>query len=97
MIYKALEGKAERLAGSYFESGGRGGEERPEDLIAFLDRGNWDQTRTTRAKSELNNMIMGQKQTWNSFYPQWANKLKAAMGDAWPDDVKISLLRGTLN
>ena len=97
MIYKALEGKAQKRAGAYFESGGRGGEEKPEDFIAFLDRGNWDQTRATRAKSELNDMKMGLKQSWSSFYPQWANKLTEATGDMWPDDVKVSLLRATLN
>lgn len=97
MIYKSLEGKAQKQAASYFESGGVGGRERPEDFIAFLDRGNWDQTRTSRAKSELNEMRMGPKQKWGSFYNQWANKLTEASGDTWPDDVKVSLLRTALN
>lgn len=97
MIYKSLEGKAQRQAASYFESGGVGGRERPEDFIEFLDRGNWDQTRISRAKLELNDMKMGLKQKWSSFYSQWANKLTEAWGDMWPDDVKISLLRSALN
>ena len=42
-------------------------------------------------------MRMGNKQRWNSFIPQLANKLTEAHGDQWPDDVKISLLKGTLN
>lgn len=97
MIYKALEGKAQKQAGTYFESGGEGGKERPEDFIAFLDRGNWDQTRVVRARAELNEMKMGPKQRWNSFYPQWANKLTEALGDTWPDETKVSLLKSTLN
>ena len=97
MIYKALEGKAQKQAASFFETGGIGGREKPEDFIAFLDRGNWDQTRLSRAKSELNDMKMGPKQKWSQFYCQWANKLTEAAGDIWPDDVKISLLRTTLN
>ena len=97
MIYKALEGKAQRQAASFFESGGRGGHERPEDFIEFLDRGNWDQTRGSRARSELNDMRMGPKQKWSQFYCQWANKLTEASGDNWPDDVKVSLLRTALN
>ena len=40
---------------------------------------------------------MGPKQKWSQFYCQWANKLTEAAGDIWPDDVKISLLRTTLN
>lgn len=97
MIYKALEGKAQKRAAAYFESGGVGGRESPEEFIAFLDRGNWDQTRASRARSELNEMKMGQKQKWNQFYSQWANKLTEASGDVWPDDVKVSLLRTALN
>lgn len=97
MIYKALDGKAQKKAAAYFESGGTGGKEAPEDFISFLDRGNWDQTRVSRARSELNDLRMGQKQNWNSFYSLWANKLTEAKGDIWPDDVKISLLRGTIN
>lgn len=97
MIYKALEGKAQKRAAPFFESGGPGGKEDPEEFIAFLDRGNWDQTRVSRAKSELNELRMGQKQNWNSFYHQWANKLTEAKGELWPDDVKISLLKGAIN
>lgn len=91
MLYKALEGKAQRQAGPYFESGGENGKESPEAFIAFLDRGNWDQTRVARARGELNDMKMGQKQKWSSFYPQWTNKLTEALGDQWPDETKISL------
>ena len=40
---------------------------------------------------------MGLKQKWSQFYCQWANKLTEAAGDIWLDDVKISLLRTTLN
>ena len=71
--------------------------EDPEEFISFLDRGNWDQTRISRAKSELNVMKMGQRQNWNSFYNQWANKLTESKGELWPDDVKISLLQGAIN
>ena len=42
-------------------------------------------------------MKMGAKQRWSSFSPQWSNKLTESHGDQWPDDVKISLLKGTLN
>ena len=59
MIYKALEGKALKQASPFFESRGKDGKERPEDFIAFLDCGNWDQTRVARARSELNEIIMG--------------------------------------
>lgn len=97
MIYKSLEGKAQRQAGSYFESGGIGGLERPEDFIAFLDRGNWDPTRITRARSELTEMKMGIKERWNVFFPRWANKLTEAHGDLWPDETKITLLESALN
>lgn len=97
MIYKALEGKAQKQASPFFESGGIRGTERPEDFIAFLDRGNWDQTRVSRARSELNDMKMGPKQKWSSFYPQWANKLTEALGDNWPDETKVSLLKSALN
>ena len=51
----------------------------------------------SRAKSELNEMRMGPKQKWSQFYCQWASKLTEAAGDIWPDDVKIPLLRTTLN
>lgn len=97
MIYKALEGKAQKRAAAYFESGGLQGKETPEDFIKFLDRGNWDQTRMVRAKAELYEMKMGPKQSWSSFYHSWANKLTEASGDNWPEDVKVSLLGGTLN
>lgn len=97
MIYKALDGRAQRQAATYFESGGLGGLERPEDFIAFLDRGNWDQTRISRARSELNELKMGSRQKWSQFYSQWSNKLTEASGDSWPDGVKISLLRTAMN
>lgn len=97
MIYKALDGKAQRQAATYFESGGLGGLERPEDFIAFLDRGNWDQTRISRARSELNELRMGPRQRWSQFYSRWCNKLTEASGDSWPDGVKISLLRTAMN
>ncbi|POS81723.1 hypothetical protein EPUL_006353, partial [Erysiphe pulchra] len=38
MIYKAIEGKAQRQAAAYFEAGGERGKEKPEDFIRFLDR-----------------------------------------------------------
>lgn len=97
MIYKALEGKAQRQAGAYFESGGLHGKERPEDFISFLDRSNWDSTRVTRARNELNEMKMGARQRWNSFFPLWANKLTEAQGDNWPGETKITMLKGCLN
>lgn len=97
MIYKSLEGKAQKQANPFFESGGIGGTEKPEDFISFLDRGNWDQTRVSRARSELHGMKMGPKQRWSTFYPQWATKLTEALGDNWPDETKVSLLKSTLN
>ena len=42
-------------------------------------------------------MRMGKNQQWSNFFAQWANKLTGADGDRWPDDVKISQLRGKLN
>ena len=97
MIYQALEGKAQRQSDSYFEAGGEGGKERPEDFIKFLDRSNWDPTRIVRARAELSRMKMGQKQEWNSFFPNWANKLTESNGDNWPDETKITMLRAALN
>lgn len=97
MIYNALEGKAQKQSASYFESGGRDGREDPEEFIAFLDRSNLDPNRINRARGELNSMRMGKHQQWNSFFAQWANKLTESDGDRWPDDVKISQLRGKLN
>lgn len=97
MIYKALEGKALKQASPFFESGGVDGKERPEDFIEFLDRGNWDQTRVARARSELNEMKMGPRQRWSTFYSQWVNKLTEALGDKWPDETKVSLLKSALN
>ena len=96
-IYNSLEGQAKIEASAYFESGGRDGSQDPEDFIAFLDRCNWDPNKVNRARGELNDMRMGNKQTWNSFFSQWANKLTEANGDKWPDDVKISQLKGKLN
>lgn len=97
MIYKALEGKAQRQASAFFESGGPDGEEKPEDFIRFLDRSNWDTTRIVRARNQLNRMKMGLHQRWNSFFPLWENKLTEAFGNSWPDETKITMLRGTLN
>lgn len=97
MIYNALEGKAQKQAASFFESGGRDGRQDPEEFIAFLDRSNWDPNRINRARGELNSMRMGKNQRWSNFFAQWANKLTEADGDRWPDDVKISQLRGKLN
>lgn len=97
MIYNALEGKALRESSTFFESGGRDNRQDPADFIAFLDRSNWDTSRINRARDELNNLKMGHNQRWSSFFPLWANKLTEAHGDHWPDDTKISLLRGTLN
>lgn len=97
MIYNALEGRAQKEAASFFESGGPNGRQNPEDFIGFLDRSNWDVNKVNRARSELNSMKMGVRQRWSSFFPQWANKLTESHGDQWPDDVKISLLKGTLN
>lgn len=97
MIYKALEGKAQRQAAAYYEAGGEGGKEKPEDFIRFLDRSNWDPTRIVRARAELSRMKMGPKQEWNSFFPVWANKLTESHGDNWPDETKITMLRSSLN
>ena len=96
MIYKALEGKAQRQAAAYFESGGKSGKESPEDFIKFLDQGNWDPTKVARARGELNRMKMGNNQSWDSFFPSWANKLTESHGDNWPDETKITILRGAL-
>lgn len=97
MIYNALEGKAQREAAAFFESGGRDGRQDPEDFIGFLDRSNWDVNKINRARGELSNLRMGKNQKWSSFFAQWANKLTEASGDQWPDDVKISQLKGKLN
>lgn len=40
---------------------------------------------------------MGPKKRWSIFYPLWANKLTEALGDNWPDETKVSLLRSALN
>ena len=40
---------------------------------------------------------MGNKQEWNTFFPAWANKLTESHGDNWPDETKITMLRGALN
>jgi len=97
MIYNSLEGKAQREASPFFESGGRDGRQDPEDFIAYLDRSNWDANKIDRARGELSEMKMGPKQRWYSFFPQWANKLTEAQGDGWPEDVKISMLKSKLN
>lgn len=97
MIYKALEGRAQRQAAAYFESGGLGGKEEPEEFIKFLDRSNWDTTRIVRARGELNRMKMGKNQEWSSFFSMWANKLTESHGDNWPDETKITMLRGALS
>ena len=97
MIYKALEGKAQRQAGAYLEFGGLNGKERPEDFVEFLDRSNWDPTRVTRARNELNKMKMDIRQRWSSFFPLWANKLTEAQGENWPCETKITMLKGCLN
>lgn len=96
-IYNALEGKAKRQAGAFFESGGRDGRQDPEEFIAFLDRISWDPNKINRARSELSELKMGSKQQWASFFSQWANKLTEANGDRWPDDVKINQLKVKLN
>lgn len=67
-IYNSLEGKAQREAAAFFESGGPGGRQDPEDFIAFLDRSNWDVNKVERARGELNDMKMGARQRWNSFF-----------------------------
>lgn len=97
LIYKALEGKAKKQAGAYYESGGPNGNEDPEGFIRFLDQSNWDSTRIARSRAELNEMKMGQKQKWSSFFSLWSSKLTESKGDNWPDDTKITMLRGALN
>ena len=93
MIYCALEDKAKKQAGAYYESGGKDGKENPEDFIRFLDQGNWDTTRIARARAELSNLKMGHGQKWNSFFSTWTNKLTESKGDIWPDETKITMLR----
>ena len=97
MIYNSLEDKAKKQVGAYYESGGKDGKEDPEDFITFLDQSNWDTTRIARARTELSSMKMGSKQRWNSFFSSWSNKLTESQGDIWPDDTKVTMLRGTLN
>lgn len=97
LIYKALEGKAKRQAGAYYESGGKDGIEDPEGFIRFLDQSNWDATRIARARNELSNLKMGNKQKWSSFFSIWSNKLTESQGDNWPDETKITMLKSTLN
>ena len=71
--------------------------ESPEDFIGFLDHSNWDLTRITRARTELGKLKMGEYQEWNTFFPSWSNKLTEGRGDMWPDETKITMLRGALN
>lgn len=97
LIYNALEDRAKKQAGAYYESGGKDGREDPEEFIRFLDQSNWDTTRVARARAELSAMKMGNKQKWNSFFSNWSNKLTESQGDIWPDDTKVTMLRGTLN
>lgn len=97
LIYKALEGKAKKRAGAYNESGGPNGDEDPERFIRFLDQSNWDSTRIARSRAELNEMKIGPKQKWSSFFSSWSSKLTESKGDNWPDDTKITMLRGALN
>ena len=40
MIFNALEGKVKKEAPSFFGTGGRKGQQDPEDFISFLDRSN---------------------------------------------------------
>lgn len=40
---------------------------------------------------------MGNKQKWSSFLSMCTIKLTESQGDNWPDDTKITKLRGTLN
>lgn len=68
MIYHALEGKAQKEAASFFESGGRDGRQDPEEFIGFLDRSNWDPNKVNRARGELTEMKMGKKQRWSNFF-----------------------------
>lgn len=42
-------------------------------------------------------MKMGPRQDWNSFFPLRSNKLTESHGDNWPDETKITMLRGALN
>lgn len=97
LIYKALDGRAKKQAGAHYESGGPDGLEDPEGFIKFLDQTNWDTTRVARARTELNALKMGPKQRWSSFFSMWTNKLTESRGDNWPDETKITMLRGALN
>ena len=97
MIYNALRGEAQRKAVSFFEVGGINETQRPEDFLEFLDRTNNDPTRVDRATNELYDMKMGEKQSWPSFFAEWANKLSEAHCDGWADRSKIVMLRNALN
>lgn len=97
LIFNALDGKAIKQARAYYKSGGQDGKEDPEYFILFLDQGNWDGTRIARARTELTNMKMGNKQKWSVFFSAWTNKLTESQGDNWPDSSKITILKSTLN
>ncbi|POS88329.1 hypothetical protein EPUL_000739 [Erysiphe pulchra] len=57
-IYNAFEGKAQREAAAFFESGGLDGKQNPDDFIVFLDRSNWDQNKVDCARAELTDTKM---------------------------------------
>ena len=97
MIYNLLRGEAQRKAVSFFEVGGINGTQKPEDFLEFLDRTNYDPTRIDRATNELYDMKMGERQSWPSFFAEWANKLSEAHCDGWADRSKIVMLRNALN
>ncbi|KAI0994131.1 hypothetical protein K3495_g14051 [Podosphaera aphanis] len=97
LIYTALKGEARTKAGPFYETGGVDGTKRPEDFIAFLDRGNLDNTRSDRACDQLYSLRMNETQRWSSFFLSWAAKLTEARGDIWSDETKITMLRNALN
>lgn len=97
MIYNALIGKARQSAVSFCELGGINRKQRPEDFLEFLDRANYTPTRFDRATNELYEMRMGVRQSWPSFFAEWAHKLSDAHCDEWADKYKIIVLRNALN
>ncbi|KAI1004334.1 hypothetical protein K3495_g3876 [Podosphaera aphanis] len=78
LIYTALKGDARSKAGPFYETGGVGGTKRPEDFIAFLNRGNLDNARSDRASDQLYSLRMNETQRWSSFFLSWAAKLTEA-------------------
>ncbi|KAI0993438.1 hypothetical protein K3495_g14746 [Podosphaera aphanis] len=68
LLYTSLKGEARTKAGPFYETGGVNGTKRPEDFLAFLDRGNLDSTRSDRACDQLYALRMADNQRWSLFF-----------------------------